>query len=75
MFSDIILFLSYVSCIGITQHKKRDRTIAVPLFKALVLPFNPNNNTEAHAVCIYARLHARLIHTNEHLVSQCFGLM
>ena len=32
--------------------KKRDCTIAVPLLEALVLPFVPNSNTEAHAVCI-----------------------
>ena len=35
-------------------YKKRDCTIAVPHSEALVLPFHPNNNTEAHAVCICA---------------------
>ena len=39
--------------------KKRDCTIAVPHSKALVLPFVPNNNTEAHAVCTpHMRIHA-----------------
>ena len=33
--------------------KKRSCTIAVPPTQALVLPFNPNSNTEAHALCIY----------------------
>ena len=32
--------------------KKRDCNLAVPLLEALVLPFVPNSNTEAHAVCI-----------------------
>ena len=37
-------------------YKKRDCTIAVPLFEALALPFVPNSNTVAHAVCIvYAK--------------------
>ena len=40
----------------ISNTKKRDCTIAVPLVKALALPFHPNNNTEAHAVCIHVRL-------------------
>ena len=35
--------------------KKRDCNLAVPLTEALVLPSNPNNNTEAHAVCTNAR--------------------
>ena len=39
------------------------------------IAFNPNNNTEAHAVCIYAYAHTYLIiHTYGHLVSHCFGL-
>ena len=59
--------------------KKRDCNVAVPLTEALVLPSIPNNNTEAHAVCIddfytqYAR--TIIIHTHEHLVSQCFGML
>ena len=39
------------------------------------IAFNPNNNTEAHAVCICMRIRASVIHTNGHLVSQCFGLV
>ncbi len=55
--------------------KKRDCTIAVPLIEALVLPFVTNSNTVAHAVCINARnVRVHYLHTNEHLVSQCFGL-
>ena len=55
--------------------KKRDCNLAVPLLKALVLPSNPNNNTEAHAVCTNARtMRVHYLHTNGHLVLQCFGL-
>ena len=32
--------------------QKRDCNLAVSLTEALVLPFVPNSNTEAHAVCI-----------------------
>ena len=42
-------------------YKKRDCTIAVPLTEALVLPFVPNNNTEAHAVCTYIRDNTRTL--------------
>ena len=35
--------------------KKRDCNLAVPLVEALVLPFVPNSNTVAHAVCTNAR--------------------
>ena len=56
-------------------NKKRDRNLAVPHSEALVLPSNPNNNTEAHAVCINARIiRAHYLHTYGHLVLQCFGL-
>ena len=47
-----------------TQQKKRDCTIAVPLTEALVLPFVTNSNTVAHAVYIimrYAYAHAHNI--------------
>jgi hypothetical protein len=55
--------------------KKRDCNLAVPLTEALVLPSNPNNNTEAHAVCTNARtMRVHYLHTNGHLVLQCFGL-
>ena len=37
-------------------NKKRDCNLAVPHSEALVLPSNPNNNTEAHAVCTNARI-------------------
>ena len=51
-----------------TQQKKRDCTIAVPLTEALVLPFVTNSNTVAHAVYIIimndAYAHA---HNNIHL--------
>ena len=51
-------------CISIyNTTKKRDCTIAVPRFEALVLPFVPNNNTEAHAVCIYMYAYAYLNYT------------
>ena len=57
------------------QTKKRDRNLAVPHSEALVLPSNPNNNTEAHAVCANARImRVHYLHTNGHLVLQCFGL-
>jgi hypothetical protein len=55
--------------------KKRDCTIAVPLFEALVLPFVPNNNTEAHAVCITERVRERvhLVYTHHgHLSAAMF---
>ena len=53
--------------------KKRDCTIAVPLVEALVLPFHPNNNTEAHAVCTNARtMRVHYLHTNEHLSAAMF---
>ena len=39
----------------ISNTKKRDCTIAVPPIEALALPFHPNNNTVAHAVCIHVR--------------------
>ncbi len=41
----------------IYTNKKRDRNLAVPLIEALVLPFVPNNNTEAHAEYVHARTH------------------
>ena len=44
--------------------KKRDCNVAVPLTEALVLPSIPNNNTEAHAVCIYVFLHAIRAYNN-----------
>ena len=56
------------------QTKKRDCNLAVPHSEALVLPFHPNSNTEAHAVCTNARnVRVHYLHTNGHLVSQCFG--
>lgn len=39
------------------------RTI-ISTFKALVLPFVPNSNTEAHAVCINARLNTYYNYTH-----------
>ena len=54
--------------------KKRDCNLAVPLVEALVLPFVPNSNTVAHAVCTNARTtRVHYLHTNGHLVLQCFG--
>ena len=51
--------------------RKRDCTIAVPLIEALALPFVPNSNTVAHAVCISYKgtqyAHAMYIHTRGHL--------
>ena len=57
--------------------KKRSCTIAVPPTQALVLPFNPNSNTEAHALCIYVRYARTRVHiyVMSILVSQCFGLL
>ena len=55
-------------------NKKRDCNLAVPLIEALVLPFVPNSNTVAHAVCMNARtMRVHYLHTNGHLVLQCFG--
>ena len=57
-----------------TQHKSGT---ALLLFRTSGsgIAFNPNNNTEAHAVCTNARImRVHYLHTNGHLVLQCFGL-
>ena len=57
-------------------YKKRDCNLAVPLVEALVLPFHPNNNTVAHAVCINARtMRVHYLHTNGHLSAAMFWVM
>lgn len=66
--------LLYSVPLYIFANKKRDCIIAVPLSEALALPSIPNNNTVAHAVCIYVRMRVPSIHTNGHLVSRCFGI-
>ncbi len=65
----------YVEVISkVYAYKKRDCNLAVPLIEALVLPFVPNSNTVAHAVCMNARtMRVHYLHTNGHLVLQCFG--
>ena len=63
-------------CAPIGTIKKRDCNLAVPLSEALVLPFVPNSNTVAHAVCMNARtMRVHYLHTNGHLVLQCFGTL
>jgi len=56
--------------------KKRDCNLAVPHSEALVLPSNPNNNTEAHAVCTNARtMRVHYLHTNGHLSAAMFWII
>ena len=63
----------HTSLIELPQNKKRDCNLAVPLVEALVLPFVPNNNTVAHAVCTCTYIYVPINTYHEHLVLQCFG--
>ena len=63
-------------CAPIGTIKKRDCNLAVPLVEALVLPFHPNSNTVAHAVCTNARtMRVHYLHTNGHLSAAMFWVM
>ena len=57
------------------MHKKRDCNLAVPLIEALVLPFVPNNNTEAHAVCICTHIRVPLNTYHRASLLRCFGTL